>query len=293
MNNKIIRAAIFFIGFSLASAAHAFVGTIAVGLGEMNEDVGRIQVSFAADAKLETEDMTATTRIHYQPGMVRDEMDMAGQKMVTIRRFDLNKLWMIMGQNMYMERDPEEGGDQAPDYQLVSREVVGREIVNGMETTKYKSVYKNKDGKFGGFTWFTDDNIAVKGFMISETKGAKERMTFEITKLERGPQDATLFEIPAGYQKFDMGNIAGMGAMQKEQMRKAQQQAQQAQQQGSQSSSPYGSQPQQAGQQQEDGGFVEDVAEESTEEAKDAASDEIVKGIGSGVRKGFGKLFGR
>jgi len=292
MNNKIIRAVVFAACFTIAGAAQAFVGTIAVGLGEMNEDVGRIQVSFAADAKLETEDMTATTRIHYQPGMVRDEMDMGGQQMVTIRRFDLNKLWMIMGQGMYMERDPEEGGDQAPDYQLVSREVVGREIVNGMETTKYKSVYKNKDGKFGGFTWFTDDNIAVKGFMISETKGAKERMTFEITKLERGPQDASLFEIPAGYQKFDMGNnLAGMGAM-RQQAEQAQR-AQQAQQQGSQASNPYGSQPQQAGQQQEEGGFVEEVAEDSANEAKDSASDEIVKGIGSGVRKGFGRLFGR
>jgi len=288
MNKKIIRAAVLSTCLTVAGIAQAFVGTIAISLGEMNEEVGRVQVSFAADAKLETEDMKADTRIHYQPGMVRDEMNMGGQQMVTIRRFDLNKVWILMGQGMYMEQDPNEGSEQAPDYKLISREIVGRETVNGMDTTKYKSVYESKDGKFGGFTWFTDDNIAVKGFMISETKGAKERVKFEITNLERGSQSAALFEIPAGYQKFDMGNLAGMGNM--------------GQMQQQQKTQPYGGMPQQqqqmpqqAGQDtaNEEGGFVEEVAEEATEEAKDSASDEIVKGIGDGVKKGFGKLFGR
>jgi hypothetical protein len=294
MNKNNVRAALIFVCLIATGSAHAFVGGIMVGIGQMNEDVGQIQVSFTADATLETEDMTANTRVFYKPGKVRDEMDMSGQQMVTIRRFDLNKVWMIIGQGMYMEVDPEEGNAQAPDYKLVSREIVGRETVNGMDTTKYKSVYESKDGKFGGFTWFTDDNIAVKGFMISETKGQKERFKFEVKNLQRGAQDDSMFEIPAGYQQMNMGGFAGMGAMQQqqmEQMKQAQQQAQQ--QQGSQAPSPYGTQPQQAGQQQEDGGFVEDVAEESTEEVKDATSDEIVKGIGSGVRKGFGKLFGR
>jgi hypothetical protein len=231
--------------------------------------------------------MTANTRVFYKPGKVRDEMDMSGQQMVTIRRFDLNKVWMIIGEGMYMEVDPEKGNAQAPDYKLISREIVGRETVNGMETTKYKSVYESKDGKFGGFTWFTDDNIAVKGFMISESKGQKERFKFEVKNLQRGAQDDSMFEIPAGYQQMNMGGFAGMGNMQ--QMKQQQQQQQQAQQ----GAAPYGSQPQQAGQQQEDGGFVEEVAEDSTKEVKDATSDEIVQGIGSGVRKGFGKLFGR
>jgi len=287
MNKNIIRAAVFSTCLATAGIAQAFVGAISVSLGEMNEDVGRVMVSFSADAKLETEEMTANTRIHYQPGMVRDEINTGGQEMVTIRRFDLNKVWIIMGQGMYMEETPDEGSNQAQDYKLVSREIVGRETVNGMDTTKYKSVYKSKDGKFGGFTWYTDDNIAVKGFMISETKGAKERVKFEITNLERGSQSASLFEIPAGYQKFDMGNLAGMGNL--GQMQQQQQQTQ-----------PYGAMPQQQTPQQtgqqtanEEGGFVEEVAEEATEEAKDSASDEIAKGIGDGVKKGFGKLFGR
>lgn len=287
MNKKIIRAAVFFTGLIFAGVAHAFVGTLAVALGEMNEDIGRLQTSFAADAILETEEITANTRVFYQPGKVRDEMNMGGQQMVTIRRFDLNKVWMIMGQRMYMETDPESGSDQAADYELVSREIVGREVVNGMDTTKYKSVYRSKDGKFAGFTWYTDDNIAVKGFMISETKGEKQRVKFEITNLQRGPQPDSLFEIPPGSQKMNMGGFAGMGNF----GQMPQQQPAQTQQ-----NQTYGatSQQQPAAQepQGEDGGYIEDLAEDAEEEVKETTSDEIVKGIGDGVKKGFGKLFG-
>lgn len=284
MSKNIIKAVVFSIGLAVAGAAQGFVGSIAVGLGEMNEDIGRIQVSFAADAMLETEDMKANTRIHYQPGKVRDEMDMGGdQRMVTIRRFDLNKVWMIMPQGMYIESDADKGSEQAPDYKLVSREVIGREVVNGMDTTKYKSVYESKDGKFGGFTWYTDDNIAVKGFMISETKGKKERIKFEITNLERGSQDDSLFEIPAGYQKLNMGGMAGMGNMG---------QMQQQQQAGQSGQAPSGAQPQ-SNPGGDGSGESDGLGEKVADEAEDTASEEIVKGIGGSVKKGIGKLFGR
>jgi hypothetical protein len=216
INNPYMKALLFFACVSIGGVAHAFVGSIAVGLGEMNDEIGRVQTSFAADAKLETEEMTVETRIYYKPGKVRDEMKIGGQEMVTIRRFDKNKLWMLMGQGMYMEIDPEQGSDQSPEYKLIERERVGPETVNGMQTTKYKSVYESKDGKFGGFTWFTEDNIAVKGFLVHQTKGDKKRLKFEFTSLERGAQPDSLFEVPKGYQKLQMGGfpgIQGMGRM--------------------------------------------------------------------------------
>jgi hypothetical protein len=210
-----MRAAILLLIFSCllaGGAAQAFVGAIAVGSGQ-RDGVGPVETSFAANARLETEEMTVDTRIHYKPGKVRDELKVGGQKMVTIRRMDLNKVWMLMGQGVYMEVDPSQGSKQAPDFKLISKEVVGPETVNGMKTTKYKSVYESSDGKFGGFTWYTEDNIAVKGFLVHQQKGEKRRIKFEFTKLERGEQPDTLFEIPAGYQKLNMGGIPGMPGM--------------------------------------------------------------------------------
>jgi hypothetical protein len=208
-----MRALSFTMILAVGGASQAFVGPIAVGLGQMNDEVGQIQTSFTADAKLETEEMTVDTRIHYKPGMVRDEVKVGGQQIVTIRRFDLNKVWMIMGQGMYMEIDAEKGSKQAPEYKLVSRERLGPETVNGIETTKYKSVYESPDGKFGGFTWYTEDNIAVKAFLVHESKGERQRVKFEFTNLDRGEQADSLFEVPKGYQKMNMGGFHGMPGM--------------------------------------------------------------------------------
>jgi hypothetical protein len=283
MYRKSIRLVIVFAGLVVAGSAQAFVGGISVGLGEMDESIGRVETSFAGDVKIETEDFTAQSRIYYSPGKVRDEMDMGGQQIVTINRFDLNKIWIIMMQGMYMEVDPDQGSDQAPQYELISREVIGPEMVNGIETTKYKSVYKTKDGKFGGFTWYTDDNIAVKAFMISEVKGKKQRIKFEFTSLERGQQSASLFELPEGSQPMNMGGFANMAGM-TQQMEQAQREAAAQESVAKQSESTSN---------EDDPDFVEDVAAKSQKEAQDAASDEIVNEVGRGVRQGFGKLFGR
>ncbi len=198
---------------SLSLPAAAFVGQLAVGLGEM-EERGRVKVSFAGEATLETEEMTTKAKVYYKPGKVRDEVEMGGQEMVIIRRFDIDKFWMLMGHGMYMDVAPDEMDEKSPEYRLISREKIGRETVNGIETTKYKSVYETSDGKVGGFTWFTDDNIAVKAFMVHQTKGEKQRMKFEFTRLERGRQDDSLFELPPGVKPFSMGSMmSGMGQM--------------------------------------------------------------------------------
>lgn len=283
--NNAIKAVVLTLFLITGESTHAFVGAIAVGLGQMNDDVGEILTSFAADATVETEEMTVTTRIYYKPGMVRDEIDVGGQKMVTIRRFDKNKVWMLMGQGMYMEIDPEQGSQQVPEYKLISRELIGPEIVNGMATIKYKSVYETKDGKFGGFTWFTEDNIAVRGFLISETKGEKQRVKFEFTSLERNAQPDSLFELPPGAKKLNMGGFGGMPDM--SQMGGA----------GSYgvpppASAAPGKSASDPG--DDDGaGFAGEVADEAQQTAENTAKEETVREVRDSVRKGIGKLFGR
>jgi len=331
---KHIRIKVFAValGFVAASGAHAFVGSLAVSIGQMNKgDAERTQTSFSADAKFETEEQQGTSKVNYRPGMVRDTLDMGGNRMTMIYRYDEMKVIMEMGNGMYMERAIDEPAkDQARDYKLVSREVVGKEVVNGMETTKYKTVYESKDGKFGGFTWYTADDIAVKGFIVSEERGEKNRMKFELSNVVRGEQALALFRPTPGSKKFDMGGLAGLGGTggmnqaQRKQMEEALKSQQQQQQGGYQNMPPAEAYDLSSMQQEQmkamkpsgdlsgledqqpanDGGFVEEVAAEATETAaetaKDSAdtaaetaSDSIVDGVASGVKKGFGKLFGR
>ncbi|MGI9343632.1 MAG: hypothetical protein ACR2QV_12345 [Gammaproteobacteria bacterium] len=320
--------------FAVAGSANAFVGSLAVSIGQMNKgDAERTQTSFSADAKFETEDQQGTSKVNYRPGMVRDTLDMGGNKMTMIYRYDEKKVIMEMGNGMYMERAIDEPSkDQAPDYKLVSREVVGKEIVNGMETTKYKSVYESKDGKFGGFTWYTADDIAVKGFIVSEEGGEKTRMKFELSNVVRGEQSPDLFRPAPGSRKFNTGGFAGLGGMggmsgMNEAQRKEMEEAlrKQQQQQGDYRNMPPTEAYDMSGMQQDqmksmtpsgdlsgleeqqqggDTNIVEDVAAEATETAVDTAqestdtavetaSDSIVDGVADGVKKGFGKLFGR
>jgi len=330
MKYKTIKGLAVAASVAVAGSANAFVGSLAVSIGQMNEDVGRTQTSFSADAKFETEDQQGTSKVNYRPGMVRDTMIMGENQITMIYRYDEKKVITEMGNGMYMERAIDEPArDQAPDYKLVSREVVGQEIVNGMETTKYKAVYESKDGKFGGFTWYTADDIAVKGFIVSEEGGETTRMKFELSNVVRGEQSLALFRPTPGSKKFDMGGFAGMGGMggMNQAQRKEMQEAlrsQQQQQGGYQNMPPAESYGDMSDMQQDqmksmtpsgdlsgleqqrpaDQSFPEEVADEATETAvetaveaketaKDTASDSIVDGVASGVKKGFGKLFGR
>ena len=259
----------------IAVSAQGFVGQIAVGLGEV-EEKGRIDVSFSGKATFETEEMTTDATVYYEPGKVRDEINMQGQDMVVIRRFDLNKFWMLIGHGMYMEVSPDETEEKTRDYTLVSREKIGRETVNGMETTKYKSIYETSDGKFGGFTWCTDDKLAVKAFMVHESKGEKQRMKFEFKSLQRGNQDEALFELPAGAKPFSMGNMmSGYGQMS-----------------GQNTPASAGQPPA-----EEDASAAEgedrDLAGEVVDEAQDSAMDATIRGVSDSVSKGIGKLFGK
>jgi len=285
-NSKIIKTVIFTMGMAVCTMAQAFVGSIAVGLGQMDKDIGQIKTSFSADAKLETEDTTTMTHISYQPGMVRDDINLNGQEMVTIHRFDLNKVWILMGQGMYMEVDPDKGSKQAPQYKLISREVIGPDEVNGIPTTKYKSIYESAEGKFGGFTWFTKDNIAVKGFLVQQTNGEKHRIKFEFQNLNLGKQADNLFEIPGGYRKFQMGGIPSMQDLSQGMA-------------GARTAPPANSNAAKSSTQSansatgDDGGFAGEMVDEAQNTAEDSVKDETKRGIRDTIKKGFGSLFGR
>jgi len=203
--------------FLLSSPAQAFVGGIAVSIGRATNVEGAEIPAFSADAQIETEEHQLTSHVYYKPGMVRDVTDMGGMEMVTIQRYDEGKVWVLMGQGMYMESEVGQS-EQAPEYKLIERSVEGTETINGMQTTKYKTIYEGPDGRFGGFTWFTDDNIAVQGFIVSETKGEKQRLKWTMTNVQRGAQPDALFELPPGARPMNgmsglvnmMGGMTGM-----------------------------------------------------------------------------------
>ena len=273
--------------------AQAFVGGIAVSIGQATNVEGAQIAPFSADAQVETEENTLTSHVNYKPGMVRDETDMGGMQMITIQRYDQGKVWVLMGQGMYMESKVGES-KQAPEYKLIERSVQGKETVNGMATTKYKTIYEGPDGRFGGFTWFTDDNIAVKGFMVSESKGEKQRIKWTMSNVQRGDQPDSLFELPAGARK--MGGMPGMGAMTG--MGGAASKGAAVPGTPPAASSPPGTAADpnanpDAEPASQDPSMAEEVAVGAAETAKQSTKQETNNAVREGVRQGFRKLFGR
>lgn len=79
----------------------------------------------------------------------------------------------------------------------------GRETVNGYETIRWS--YTNSAG-VGTRAWIsTRLRFAIKS---QDDDGS----SMELSNIAEGPQPVSLFAIPAGYQKIDMGAMGGMGA---------------------------------------------------------------------------------
>lgn len=191
-----------------ATQTHAFGGGIAVGMSRMLDE-GELDVSFRARATLKSEDFDVEETIYYRPGMLREEMTVEGEDMVTIQRHDLGKVWLLMPQGMYMETGLDEVNEQVKSFRLVEHERVGTEPVNGIDTTRYQTVWETDEGRFAGSSWVTDDGITVKAILTSESDEGRHRMDFEITELQRAEQPEARFELPEGYVELNLSNLIG------------------------------------------------------------------------------------
>ena len=149
-----------------------------------------------------------TQTVHHSHGKERNEMQMEGMSMVTIIRPDKKLAWQLMPmQKMYMEMDfasANKMSGNAPDD--VTIEKIGSESLDGINTTKYKILMKDKSA--GGFIWLSPENIVLKMDFLSKEGKDKNRVTMTLKNLKIEPQEAALFELPAGYQPMpSMGNM--------------------------------------------------------------------------------------
>lgn len=177
-------------------------GTSLAGSGEESK------AEYSADRIMETGQMTMESKIYHTPD--KDRTESSGS--IVIMRRDKGVLWILMpSRKMYMERsfsDAKGQGQGAAEYTIDERKVIGKEVVNGVETTKMKIAMTMSDGsKFGGVMWTTKEGITVKMDTFSKVDGKKMRMKMELRNLKIGKQDTALFEIPPGYNK--MGGMMG------------------------------------------------------------------------------------
>ena len=163
-------------------------------------------ITFAQDFSA---DMVSTTKDGVFIGEIfvtKDKTRMEMPQAITITRMDKNIVWILMPeQKMYMEQPlkPENvpaTSDKMPGE--IERKLMGAETINGKTTNKYRIVYTVGNKKETIFQWIT----TASGFPIKSAAGDGS-WAAEYKNLKTGKQLDSLFEIPAGYQKFEMPSI--------------------------------------------------------------------------------------
>lgn len=130
-----------------------------------------------------------------------DKSRMENQEGIAITRLDKNVMWILMPQQkMYMEQplNPDNVGTFSEKYPgELERTLIGQEVVDGRITDKYRIVHTIAGIKATVFQWVARDlGMPVK------TASEDGSWSVEYKNIRMGSQPDSLFEIPAGYQRF-------------------------------------------------------------------------------------------
>lgn len=158
-----------------------------------------------------------TGKMYFGGKLWRWDMDAGGHKMSNIIDGETETMYMIMPeQKMYMEMrgdqrrkmpgqaaapevKPVDPNDPCADDPETDCKKVGSEVVNGRNTDKW--VFTDKRGRERQTVW-VDQKLHFPIRVQSQ-----EGFVMELTNIQEGPQPASLFQVPAGYQKLDMGGM--------------------------------------------------------------------------------------
>lgn len=200
-------------------APRRFVVVLAVMLLLAGTALAQMPNPFSADEVLTPNNRAEqpfTGKIYFDgTGRMRIDMNARGQTSTSIVDTKNKVAYTIMPQQqMYMEMnldqidkmqkgrasftpyDASRPCANQPDYTCAK---VGSESVNGRSCDKWEFTSKSTSKKH--WSWIDQRNhIAIKTLMADGT-------TVEMKNIQEGPQPASLFQVPAGYRKMDMGGL--------------------------------------------------------------------------------------
>lgn len=147
------------------------------------------------------------------PGKMYAEVHVGNMTSGVILREDLEKSYVLMPSMGFYKEDSLKGGMmQASNGMEFSKiEKMEREDINGHPSTKYKTRFKDNEGKGAGFVWVTDTGVPIKMDMIYSNKDLKgQRINMQFTELNLREQDPAYFELPPNLKPMGMSNLGDM-----------------------------------------------------------------------------------
>jgi hypothetical protein len=162
-------------------------------------------LEFSADMVSTAAGRSATGKMFVANDKVR--MEMAGA--ISITRIDKKLVWLVMpDQGMYMEQpfDPMKiAGATEKMPGEIERTFLGEESVNGRNARKYRVTYSTAGRRDTVLQW-----VDIQSGIPVKTSAEDGSWSVEYKNLRVGPQDTALFEMPQGYTKFEVPNMADM-----------------------------------------------------------------------------------
>jgi hypothetical protein len=258
--------------FLLCAAAVGMAQVDIPGFEEFGIDPN---VSYSGTRHVETDEGSFEIKEYRAPQMFRADMLLDDDAGTMIMREDRQIGYLLMPSlNAYMEIPSEQVLEATHQARVLERRQVGRETVLGHQTTKYHAVFLDPDGvRHTGHMWVTDHGIPIRMDMVSDEDGEDaEHVLMELRDLVVGPQDPALFEVPAGYQPFNVGSLGDL-------MRGGDANAPRTTRETSPADDAAGG----------DSSVAEAAAEAAREEARRATREEAQRATREGLRSIFGR----
>lgn len=264
-------------------ASAALVAPAHADLSKLNMDVAYSATRIIeGGAERGTQNIQRMEQRYFQQSAMINRMEQhhQGEHSVIIMNGNRGVMWIVMpSQRMYMESpidgQPFDGANvEIPDPDTWAMDRVGRESVNGVPATKYfVSSDNGQTGRMQGHMWVSDDGIPLRTDLMAGT----DRIQMELRDLVVGPQPASLFEPPAGFQRLDLGmGMGGKGLFEGLPGMP-----------GTDAVPGYGVT---AAGEHDEPGFVDELATETAEAAKSATREEVNRSVRESVGKGLRKL---
>ncbi|MDR3589991.1 MAG: DUF4412 domain-containing protein [Negativicutes bacterium] len=137
--------------------------------------------------------------------VAKDKMRFESAGTISITRLDKQVVWLLMpSEKMYMEqaiRLQNLVPTSEPLPGELERTLIGSETVNGYPANKYRIAIRLDHQKQSYLEW-----LAVDSGWPLRMAAEDGRWIQEYRNLKSGDPDVRLFEIPAGYQRFGMGD---------------------------------------------------------------------------------------
>lgn len=196
------------IGLATAFAAGLAALVLLSGCGGDTRITLDPPVSYSADFAFSIDAYAIDGSTRHNPGKTRREFEAAGVSMVRLDRWSAERSYLIFPDNQkYAAVRPVERSQSMAILGFLIREFgsTAREVGKERHEDKPVTIYRAK-GKAGAFDfWVSGDGLLVRLEGNLRLRGKSHRIEFRLSNIVMGPQEASHFELPKGFQRVRAG----------------------------------------------------------------------------------------